>query len=118
AVKNQGGKFVPPTLPTTSAAAVGVTIPSDLGYTAINSPNAAAYPIVSQTFIIAYVDSCKAGTMSANQAAPFGVFMKYGLGPGQEAAKQLSYAPLPPKLLARAKAAAKTLVCNGKSIGA
>jgi phosphate transport system substrate-binding protein len=118
AVKNSNGKFVPPTLATTSAAGTGVTIPTDLGYTAINSPNAAAYPIVSQTFVIAYVDSCKAGTMSANEAAAFGVFMKYGLGPGQDAAKQLSYAPLPPKLLASAKLAAKTLVCNGKSIGA
>ena len=38
AVKNSKGKFVTPTLPTTSAAAVGVTSPTDLGYVAINSP--------------------------------------------------------------------------------
>ena len=56
--------------------------------------------------------------MKPDEANAFGVFIKYGLGPGQDVAKQLSYAPLPPKLLARAKAAAKTLVCNGKSIGA
>ena len=118
AVKNSSGKFVVPTLPTTSAAAEGVTIPADLGYSAINSPNENAYPIVSQTFIVAYRDSCKAGTMKPDEANAFGVFIKYGLGPGQDVAKQLSYAPLPPKVLARAKTAAKTLVCNGKSIGA
>ena len=44
AVKNSSGKFVVPTLPTTSAAAVGVTIPTDLGYTAINSPNENGVP--------------------------------------------------------------------------
>src|SRR3954452_1404818 len=44
-VKNRSGKFVEPTLASTSAAADGITVPADLGYTAIDSPNPNAYPI-------------------------------------------------------------------------
>jgi phosphate transport system substrate-binding protein len=117
-VKNLKGKFIAPTLPSTSAAAIGLKVPPSLGILAINSANPAAYPIVSQTFIDAYQDSCKAGTLNPSTAAAFGQFLSYGLGAGQGVAKQLSYAPLPPGILAKAQAAAKTLVCNGKSIGA
>ncbi len=118
-VKNQKGKFIAPTLPSTTAAATGITPPKDLGYVAINSPAKGAYPIVSQTFIDAYQDSCAAGTMNPAEATAFGQFIKYGLSPaGQKKATQLSYAGLPPKILAAANRAAATLKCNGKSIGA
>src|SRR5262249_62389763 len=51
-VKNKAGKFVEPTLASTSAAGLGVDIPSNLGLKGINSPNANAYPITSPTFIV------------------------------------------------------------------
>jgi phosphate transport system substrate-binding protein len=118
-VKNQKGKFIAPTLPSTTAAATGITPPKDLGYVAINSPAKGAYPIVSQTFIDAYQDSCAAGTMNPAEATAFGQFIKYGLSPaGQKSATRLSYAGLPPKILAAANKAAASLKCNGKSIGA
>src|SRR6516165_9098509 len=44
-----------------TTAAVGIPVPADLGISAINSPNPSAYPIVSQTFIVSYLDPCKAG---------------------------------------------------------
>ncbi len=69
AVKNSSGKFVSPTLPATSAAASGIKIPPDLAISTINSPNPAAYPITSQTFLIVYKDPCKAG---ASQSAAAG----------------------------------------------
>jgi phosphate transport system substrate-binding protein len=118
-VKNQKGKYVVPTLPSTSAAATGIKPPADLGFIAINSPAKGAYPIVSQTFIDVYQDSCKAGTMDQAAATAFGQFIKYGLSPtGQASGRRLSYASLPPKILAAANAAAATLKCNGKGIGA
>ena len=61
AVKNSSGSYVLPTIANTSAAAVGIPIPADLGISTINSKNAAAYPIVSQTFLDVYTDPCKAG---------------------------------------------------------
>src|SRR5205823_8103728 len=61
AVKNSSGKFVAPTLASTTAAGEGVKVPKDLGISIINSPNTASYPISSQTFVIVYKDGCKAG---------------------------------------------------------
>jgi phosphate transport system substrate-binding protein len=116
AVENKGGKFILPTIQNTSAAAVGLKIPPNLGLVAINSPNPAAYPIVSQTFIMAYKDLCKAGVSSA---AAKGVhdFLNYALTTGESelgpSSNQLPYAPLPATLIAKDKAQLATLTCNG-----
>jgi phosphate transport system substrate-binding protein len=112
AVKNQGGTFVSPTLAATSAAAEGIPVPSDLGISSINSPNKAAYPIVSQTFVIVYQDMCKAG-VSKSAAEGVKKFLTYGLGDGQNVEKQLDYAPLPAPLVAKDKAQLAKLTCNG-----
>jgi phosphate transport system substrate-binding protein len=117
AVKNAKGVFITPTLPSTTAAGLGLKIPADLGISAINAPNAKAYPIVSQTFIDAYEDLCKGG-MSSDQAHAFGTFMAYALNGGQGVAEQLKYAGLPPGLLKFAKAKARLFKCNGASVGA
>jgi phosphate transport system substrate-binding protein len=114
-VKNKSGKFVTPTLDSTSAAADGITIPPDLGYTAIDSPNPNAYPIASQTFVDVFKDMCKAG-LQKGTAQRIVAFLNYGLGDGQNVAKQLSYAPLPATLLSKSKDAVKSLQCNGSPI--
>ena len=115
-VQNSSGKYVLPTIPATSAAAVGLKIPADLRFVAINSPNPTAYPIVSQTFIIVYKDLCKAGVSSSAAKGVYS-FIDYGLNAGQSelgpSANQLPYAPLPASLDALAKAKLATLQCNG-----
>ncbi|HEY1592507.1 MAG TPA: phosphate ABC transporter substrate-binding protein PstS, partial [Solirubrobacteraceae bacterium] len=68
AVKNSAGSYILPTISNTSAAAVGIKIPPDLGISTINSAGPQAYPIVSQTFIDTYKDQCKAGNSAANAA--------------------------------------------------
>ena len=82
-VKNKSGSFVAPSLASTSAAGEGVTIPANLGIKVINSPNATAYPITSQTFIVVNKDLCKAG-IPGGEAAAKGVvqFLNYGARPG------------------------------------
>ena len=116
AVKNKSGKYVLPTLESTSAAGDGLDLPADLRFTAINAPGPTAYPIVSQTFVIVHTDLCKGG-MSPQKAKVFKAFIDYGLGTdGQNAAKQLSYAPLPADLSAKAKAQVTKLTCNGSPI--
>jgi phosphate transport system substrate-binding protein len=115
-VKNKSGSFIAPTLASTSAAADGIKIPANLRYTAIDSPNPTAYPIVSQTFVVVYKDLCKAG-LSQDKAKALVSFLNFGLGAdGQKAAQQLSYAPLPSALDAKAQAQVKTLTCNGSPI--
>jgi phosphate transport system substrate-binding protein len=115
-IKNSSGKFIAPTIAAASGAADGIKVPPDLSISTINSPNPAAYPITSQTFVITYQDMCKAGI---SQAAASGVkkLLDYGLGTaGQGVEKQLFYAPLPASLLSKAQAQLKTLTCNGSPL--
>jgi phosphate transport system substrate-binding protein len=114
-MKNSSGKFVPPTIEAASAAAEGIKVPPDLTISTINSPNPAAYPITSQTFVIVYKDMCKAG-IAKGAASGVKKFLDYGLGAGQAVEKQLFYAPLPASLLSKAQAQAKTLTCNGSPL--
>jgi phosphate transport system substrate-binding protein len=116
AIKNSAGKFIPPTLQAASAAAEGIKVPPDLAISTINSPNATAYPITSQTFIVVYKDMCKAGR---SQAAASGVkkFISYGLGDGQKVEQSLDFAALPAALLAKDQAQVSQLQCNGSPLG-
>ncbi|HWI70325.1 MAG TPA: phosphate ABC transporter substrate-binding protein PstS [Baekduia sp.] len=114
-VKNKSGKYVAPTLESTSAAAEGLEIPADLGVSTIDSANAAAYPIVSQTFAITYSDACKAGLDKA-KATGLKTFFAYLLGAGQDTIKKLSYAPIPDSLKTKDQAAVDAMQCNGAAI--
>jgi phosphate transport system substrate-binding protein len=116
-VKNKAGKFVAPTLASTTAAGEGITIPSDLGVDIINSPNAQAYPIASQTFVVVYKDLCKGG-LDKSKAQGVKKFIDYGLGAGQGVLGQLQYAKLPSALLKKAQAASASLQCNGSPLSA
>ena len=95
-----------------------VTVPANLGIKVINSPNATAYPITSQTFIVVNKDLCKAGTPGGEAAAKGVVkFIEYGLGQGQSILAQADYAALPATILAKSKEAATGLQCNGTALG-
>jgi phosphate transport system substrate-binding protein len=116
-VKNKSGKYVEPTLASTSAAAEGVEVPANLGFKIKNPSSPAAYPITSQTFVVVYKDMCKAG-VPGGEAAAKGVvsFLNYGLGSGQSVLGQADYAALPASILAKSKEAVTGLQCNGSTI--
>ncbi len=119
-VKNSAGTYVLPTISNTSAAADGVKVPPDLGISTINSPNPQAYPIVSQTFLVAYQDPCKSGGASSSVASGLKKFFTYAFGPGQQTlgsgSSQLPYAPLPSSLAAKDTAQLAKMTCNGSPI--
>jgi phosphate transport system substrate-binding protein len=115
-VKNKSGKYVDPTLESTSAAGEGVDVPADLRFSAINSAAPAAYPIASATFLLVYQDMCKAG-VSKDKAERVKSWLDYALGDGQKVAPELQYAPLPKDILAKAKAKVAGLECNGAKLG-
>ena len=115
AVKNKAGSFVVPSLASASAAAAGIKIPADLTVSAINSPNASAYPITSQTFLIVYKDMCKAG-VSKSVASGVKKLIAYGLGAGQSVERQLFYASAPAGLLAKDQAQLSQLTCDGSPL--
>jgi phosphate transport system substrate-binding protein len=116
-VKNSSGKYVEPTLESTSAAAEGVEVPANLGFKIKNPSSPAAYPITSQTFVVVYKDLCQAG-LPGGEAAAKGVvsFLKYGLGQGQSILSQADYAALPAAILEKSKGAVTELQCNGAPI--
>jgi phosphate transport system substrate-binding protein len=115
-VKNKSGKYVAPTIDSTSAAGEGLTIPADLGISTIDAANPAAYPIVSQTFAITYADPCKAGA-DATKAKGLKQLMTYLLGTGQDTIKKLSDAPIPASLKTKDQAVVDAMQCNGAPIG-
>jgi phosphate transport system substrate-binding protein len=115
AVKNRAGKFVEPTLDSTTAAGDGVKVPKDLGISIIDSPNPASYPISSQTFVIVYKDLCKGGLDQGKAGAVKG-FLNYGLAAGQDVLGQLQYAKLPDALKTKSQAAVDGLTCNGSPL--
>lgn len=119
-VKNAAGNYETPTIANTSAAAVGIKIPADLGISTINSTGKDAYPIVSQTFLDAYKDPCKSGKASSATASGLKKFLTYATGDGQQTlgsgGNKLPYAPLPAGLVAKDKAELQTMTCNGSPI--
>jgi len=119
-VKNSSGTYILPTIPNTSAAANGITVPPDLGISTINSPNSSAYPIVSQTFIDTYKDPCKDGGATSSTASGLKRFLTYAFGTGQSTlgagSGQLPYAPLPASLVSKNQAQLATMVCNGSPV--
>jgi phosphate transport system substrate-binding protein len=117
AVKNAAGKFVSPSLESTTAAAEGVEVPANLGIKISNPTGSGAYPITSQTFIVVNKDLCKAGLPGGESAAKGVVkFITYGLNEGQGILAEADYAALPAEILDKSKEAAKGLECNGSPI--
>src|SRR3954454_12927473 len=84
-VKNKSGKYVAPTLASTSAAGDGVKVPADLRFSAIDAPGASAYPIASATFVLVYKDMCKAGK-TKQVAQRVKNWLDYAEGDGQNVA--------------------------------
>jgi len=118
-IKNSAGTYVLPTIPATSAAAAGVKTPPNLAISTLNSPATTAYPIVSQTFLMAYQDLCKAG-VSQSVASGVKKFFTYAFGPGQQTlgagSSQLPYAPLPTSLAAKVNTRLHLFTCNGSPL--
>jgi phosphate transport system substrate-binding protein len=119
AIKN-GSSYVLPTIANTSSAANGISVPSDLGISTINSQGAGAYPIVSQTFLDVYKDPCKDGKESASTAKGLKSFLAYAFGAGQQTlgsgSDKLPYAPLPAAIAAKDNTQLATMTCNGSPI--
>ncbi|RJQ08882.1 MAG: phosphate ABC transporter substrate-binding protein PstS [Dehalococcoidia bacterium] len=112
-VKNKAGKFVTPTIESTSAAAAGVTLPDDYRGSIVNADGDTAYPIASFTYLLVRKDAS-----SCAKAAPL-VRMLWWISHDTAAAataKSLDYAPLPEKVLPKLETTLKSLKCEGKAI--
>lgn len=95
-MKNKSGKFVEPTLASTTAAANGALkhMPADFRVMITNAPGAEAYPICGFTWLLihrSYADGEKGKAIVD--------FLKWYLSEGEGMASDLYYAPLPESLI-------------------
>jgi phosphate transport system substrate-binding protein len=100
-LRNPAGRFVGPTPAGVTAALEDATVPADLRVQVTFTPTSPdAYPISTTSWALVPARPADPGRGALMQA-----FLLYALGPGQEAAAPLSFAPLPRPLAVRAQAA-------------
>ncbi|MCL4466706.1 MAG: phosphate ABC transporter substrate-binding protein PstS [Chloroflexi bacterium] len=112
-LKNKAGKFVEPTLDSTTAAAAGAvaTTPEDLRVSIVNAAGDPSYPIAGYTYLLVYKDQ----TDQAKGKA-LADFLWWAIHEGQSYAKDLLYAPLPQEIVAKVEAKIKTIDFQGKPL--
>ena len=91
-VRNKAGKFVLPTLESTTAAAAGASaaLAKDVRTPIANSADPAAYPIAGCTFLLVYQDAKDPAKQKA-----IADFLAWAMTKGQDEAASLNYARLP-----------------------
>ncbi len=89
---NKNGRFVEPTITTTSAAAAAAVkhMPADFRISLVNQPGDSAYPIVGFTWLLVYQNQ-----KDAAKGKKLVEFLKWELKKGQKMAAGMLYAPLP-----------------------
>ena len=110
-VKNKSGKYIAPTLESTSAAGDGIDVPADLG-----SHHRLAEPEGLPDHLADVRDHLQGpvqGRPGQDRRPGLKTFLDYLLGAGPGTIKKLSYAKLPAALKTKAKAAVDGMQCNG-----
>ena len=98
-VKNKSGSFVEPTVASAAAAVANTQINADLSYDPINASGAAAYPITSPTWIIAYEKQTNHAIGTALKT-----FLQFIYSDGETLAPTVGYAALPSSFVQKATA--------------
>jgi phosphate transport system substrate-binding protein len=112
-IRNQAGKFVEPTIESTTAAAASAakTMPADFRVSLTNPPGEKAYPIASFTWLLVYRDQSDAGKGRAMVK-----FLWWASHEGQKYAADLLYAPLPAEVVKQIEAKVKEITFQGKPL--
>lgn len=111
-IKNKSGKYIKPSLKSTSAAAADLSqVPNDLRANIVNASGQDAYPISGFTWILvnrSLQDELKATAL---------VNMLWWLThDGQSVAENLQYAPLPKEIVAKIETMLKQITVGGKPV--
>ncbi len=110
-IQNESGNYIQPTLDSTTAAAVGVTIPDDTKVMITNSSNPQAYPIVGFTWILAYVNQ---PDKAKGEALVY--YLWWSIHQGQQYSQALLYPPLSPDVVKKAEAEIKSITYQGQPL--
>jgi len=114
-VRNAAGKFIEPTLASTTAAAVGAAaaLAKDVRTPIANSSNPDAYPIAGMTFLLVYKDQ-----RDAEKGKALADFIRWANSKGQEINETLEYARLPEPVVRVNEATLMQLRVGGRPIAA
>ena len=113
AIRNQAGRFIEPTIKSTTAAAVGAaaTMPADFRVSLTNAPGDDVYPVASFTWLLVYREQPNEvkGKAIAN-------FLWWAIHDGQKYATDLLYAPLPAPVVKQIEAKLRQVVYQGRPL--
>jgi phosphate transport system substrate-binding protein len=112
-VRNRTGKFIEPTLASTTAAAQGAApmLAKDVRFPIANSPAPDAYPICGLTFLLLYQDQ-----RDPAKGHALAGFIDWAIHDGQAMAAALDYARLPDAVVKVNEASLKRLTLSGKPL--
>jgi phosphate transport system substrate-binding protein len=113
-VANKSGKFITPTLATTTASS-NVELPANAEVSLTNTDNPKGYPITSFTWALIYKEQ-KYSDRSEDRAKQLLKLMWYNIHQGQKNCEPLNYAPLSKSALKVAENILKSATYGGKPI--
>ncbi|TDA68534.1 MAG: phosphate ABC transporter substrate-binding protein PstS [Clostridia bacterium] len=112
-LKNQAGKFVEPSIATTTAAAAGAAanMPEDMRVSIVNAPGDGAYPIATYTYLLIYQEQ-------DDQVKGKAVvdFAWWAVHDGEKFAADLLYAPLPDNVVKMVETKLQSVTYQGKPL--
>jgi phosphate transport system substrate-binding protein len=109
-VQNQAGKFIEPSLDSTTAAsnAFVAGMPEDMGQLLVNAPGDDSYPIAGYTFLLIYQDM-----PDCAKARKLAEFVQWALTDADQYATELLYAPLGSSVEQKVIERLQGLTCEG-----
>ena len=112
-VKNAAGEFIKPSLESITAAAAGSAnqMPDDLRVSITNAPGKGVYPISAFTYFLVYKNQNNEAKGKALVA-----FLWWAIHDGEQYARQLHYAPLPPEVVQKAEQKIRSINYQGKPL--
>jgi len=112
-IQNSSGKFIEPSLASTTAAAAGAAaaLAKDVRTPIANSPAPDAYPIAGLTYLLVYQEQ-----KDEAKAKALRDFIAWAISEGQSVAEELDYAKLPEPVVRVNEANLMKLTVKGKPI--
>jgi len=112
-IRNRAGKFVEPTIESTTAAAAGAAknMPADFRVSLTDPPGEDAYPVAGFTWLLVYK-----GQSDEVKGRGLVKFLWWAIHEGQKYAPTLLYAPLPSQVVKLVEAKIKQLTYRGEPL--
>jgi phosphate transport system substrate-binding protein len=112
-IQNKDGKFVEPTIESTTAAAAAAaaSMPADMRVSIVNPPGADSYPISGYTYLLVYKNQD-----DQTKGKALVDFLWWAVHDGEKFARDLLYAPLPDNVVKLAENKIKQINYQGKQL--